>query len=122
MRLRRFTESSGARRVGKLLGFVRVESVTKVRVVIHGNSMWPTFVDGDVLIGEQYDSGPLKLRDVVVVKHPLNPRVTVVKRLAEFLPDGRLFLEGDNPDPTASEDSHSFGPINSDAIIATISH
>ncbi|DAC57729.1 MAG TPA: signal peptidase I, partial [Candidatus Poseidoniales archaeon] len=26
--------------------------------------------------------------------------------------DGRLFLTGDNPDPTASEDSHNFGPVS----------
>jgi nickel-type superoxide dismutase maturation protease len=105
-----------------LHGFVRVESVTQIRVLIHGDSMWPTYVDGDELLAEQYDSQPLEVSDIIVAKHPLKPSVTVVKRLREFLPDGRLFLEGDNPDPTASEDSHSFGPVHLDQIIATIAH
>jgi type IV secretory pathway protease TraF len=29
-----------------------------------------------------------------------------------------LFLTGDQPDPLASEDSHNFGPISRDAVIA----
>ena len=34
--------------------------------------------------------------------------------------NGRLFLVGDNPDPTASEDSHNFGEVDVSSVIAVL--
>ena len=78
--------------------------------------MWPTFRDGDSIEAE---SGQLpELGDIVVAKHPWKT-IHIVKRVKEILPNG-YFLEGDNPDPTGSEDSHNFGPIPTASIIGTI--
>jgi hypothetical protein len=32
--------------------------------------------------------------------------------------EGQLFVEGDNPDPTASNDSHNFGMLRLESVIA----
>ena len=85
-------------------------------VRIHGDSMWPTFRDGDSI---QAVPGQLpELGDIVVAKHPWKT-IHIVKRVKKILSDG-YFLEGDNPDPTGSEDSHNFGLIPSASIIGII--
>ena len=87
-----------------------------IEVRIHGDSMWPTFRDGDSL---QADSGQLpELGDIVVAKHPWK-KIHIVKRVKQIHTSG-YFLEGDNPDPTGSEDSHNFGPIPAASIIGVI--
>ncbi len=58
---------------------------------------------------------------MVVAEHPLKRGVLLVKRLARIEEGGRLWLEGDNPDPTASEDSHNFGSVPPDAVLGWIS-
>ena len=105
-----------SRGAAKYLGFVRVEPLATIEVRIHGDSMWPTFCDGDSI---QAVSGKLpELGDIVVAKHPWKT-IHIVKRVKKILSDG-YFLEGDNPDPTGSEDSHNFGPIPSASIIGII--
>ena len=54
------------------------------------------------------------LRNNVVKKN-----VTCVKRVKSILENG-FFVQGDNSDPLASEDSHNFGPIKKSAIIAIL--
>ena len=80
-------------------------------VRIQGDSMWPTFQDGDVLTFTQQNLSSLAVSDVVLVSHPLKPEVRMVKRVLRIEANGDLFLVGDNPDPLASEDSHNFGPV-----------
>ena len=80
-------------------------------VRIQGDSMWPTFRDGDVLTFTQQNLSSLAVSDVVLVAHPLKPEVRMVKRVLRIEANGDLFLVGDNPDPLASEDSHNFGPV-----------
>ena len=80
-------------------------------VRIQGDSMWPTFRDGDVLTFTQQNLSSLAVSDVVLVSHPLKPEVRMVKRVLRIESNGDLFLVGDNPDPLASEDSHNFGPV-----------
>lgn len=80
-------------------------------VRIQGDSMWPTFRDGDVLTFTQQNLSSLAVSDVVLVSHPLKPEVRMVKRVLRIEANGDLFLVGDNPDPLASEDSHNFGPV-----------
>lgn len=86
-------------------------------VEISGDSMWPTFVSGQqLLFEEQADSSSISVNDVVVARHPLKSGVVVVKRVKRA--EGQsLFLEGDHPDPLASEDSHNFGPVNRSAVL-----
>jgi len=105
-----------SRDAAKFLGFARVEPLATIEVRIHGDSMWPTFRDGDSI---QAVSGQLpELGDIVVAKHPWKT-IHIVKRVKKILSEG-YFLEGDNPDPTGSEDSHNFGPIPSASIIGII--
>ena len=105
-----------SRDAAKFLGSARVESLTTIEVRIHGDSMWPTFRDGDSI---QAESGKLpELGDIVVAKHPWK-KMHIIKRVKKILSDG-YFLEGDNPDPTGSEDSHNFGLIPSASIIGII--
>lgn len=80
-------------------------------VHIQGESMWPTFRNGDVLTFTLINASPLKSGDVVLLSHPFKPRIKMVKRVLRIEDNGDLFLTGDNPDPLASEDSHNFGPV-----------
>ncbi len=93
-------------------------------VIVHGSSMWPTYREGERLLMTPLEGTPLEgaLREgqVVVAKHPLKRGVLLVKRIARVEPDGRLWLEGDNPDPTASEDSHNFGSVALEAVLGWI--
>ena len=117
MPLRTSTICSGmSRDAAKFLGSARVEILATFEVRIHGDSMWPTFRDGDSI---QAVPGQLpELGDIVVAKHPWKT-IHIVKRVKKILSDG-YFLEGDNPDPTGSEDSHNFGLIPSASIIGII--
>ena len=100
----------------KFLGFVRVETLTRIQVRVHGDSMWPTLRDGDRIEAVQ---GPSPVvGDIVVVRHPMK-HITVIKRVKRIVGDS-LFIEGDNPDPIGSEDSHNFGPVPHSSIIAVI--
>ncbi len=98
------------------LGFVRVETLNRIQVRVHGDSMWPTLRDGDCVEALQ---GPTPVvGDIVVAHHPMK-RITVIKRVKSILHDG-LFIEGDNPDPLGSDDSHNFGPVPHSSIIGVI--
>ena len=79
--------------------------------------MWPTFNDGDVIACEHYDGQSVSVGDLVVFTHPFKSEVTCVKRVKSLSEKG-YFVEGDNPDPNSSQDSHNFGLIQSDNIIA----
>ena len=78
--------------------------------------MWPTLKDGDSVEAIQ-GSTPV-VGDIVIAHHPMK-KMTVIKRVKNIQPDG-LFLEGDNPDPIGSEDSHNFGLVLPSSIIAII--
>ena len=97
-------------------GSGRVETLNRIHIRIHGDSMWPTLRDGDFVEAVQ---GPKPVvGDIVVARHPMK-NMTVIKRVKRILQDG-VFIEGDNPDPIGSEDSHNFGPIPHSSIIAVI--
>ena len=88
------------------------------QVRIKGDSMWPTFRDGDILtFSHLLDQHRVNAGAVVLAKHPLKVDVLVVKRVHSVELDGRFFLVGDQPDPLGSEDSHNFGPVHRSAII-----
>ena len=88
------------------------------QVRIKGDSMWPTFHDGDFLTFVPLnDSTRLEEGIVVLAQHPLKKDVLVVKRIQSVESNGRLFLVGDQPDPLGSEDSHNFGSVHRSAIV-----
>ena len=77
-----------------------------VHIRVQGDSMWPTIHNGDILLIE--DELPVA-GEIVLAKHPLTQEY-IVKRVRSIL-NNRAFLESDNPDPTAGQDSHSFGTV-----------
>lgn len=89
-------------------------------VIIRGDSMWPTFSDGEKLTASNVSKNNLTVGDIVVSKHPLKSDVVIVKRIKKMLMDEQIFLQGDNPDPLASEDSHNFGPVCINLVIGII--
>ena len=95
---------------------MRVEPLKRIQIRIHGNSMWPTLQDGDRV--EALEGPTPVVGDIVVAHHPMKD-MTVIKRVKRIQSDG-LFIEGDNPDPLGSDDSHNFGPIHPSSIIAVI--
>jgi len=102
----------------KFLGFVRVEKLVQLMVRVHGDSMWPTLKDGQI-VNANSDFEPI-VGDIAVVKHPLKKAI-LIKRIKQISFD-EIFIEGDNPDPLGSEDSHNFGPVSTSSIIAIIRH
>tara|TARA_B100001287_G_scaffold276775_1_gene289361 strand:- start:1064 stop:1369 length:306 start_codon:yes stop_codon:yes gene_type:complete len=90
-----------------------------VHVRIHGHSMWPTYEDQQIVPFRKTGAEEnVSAGTVVLAQHPLKPDVKVVKRVRHVTDDGRLFLEGDQPDPLGTEDSHNFGPIQPSAVLA----
>ena len=88
-----------------------------MKVVIKGDSMWPKLNDGDIVECDEYTGQDIELKSIIVFKHPFKDSVTCVKRVSRINED-RLFVEGDNPDPLASEDSHNFGWVSKSLVIA----
>tara|TARA_B100000963_G_scaffold322243_1_gene306157 strand:- start:1640 stop:1897 length:258 start_codon:yes stop_codon:yes gene_type:complete len=83
--------------------------------------MWPTLHHDQVVEFRETEPGATyHAGDIVLAKHPMKTDVVVIKRILRVESDGRLFLVGDNPDPTASEDSHNFGPVKPDHVQAVM--
>ena len=86
---------------------------------IKGNSMSPTFKDGDcVLLKKMNSTHKAIVNDIVVFMHPLKKDFKLIKRVSHIKDETRLFVEGDNPDISSSDDSHNFGYIDSSDLIA----
>ena len=79
--------------------------------------MWPSYKDGDEIDCLEYNGQLVSVGDLIVFQHPFKNSVTCVKRV-KTIRDKGFFVEGDNPDPLASEDSHNFGVVSTSAIIA----
>ena len=88
-----------------------------MKVVIKGDSMWPTFSDGEVVSCSENENSDIKISSVAIFNHPLKQGVICVKRVKRIDGD-KIFVQGDNPDPTASEDSHNFGWISKNLVFA----
>jgi nickel-type superoxide dismutase maturation protease len=89
-------------------------------VGVHGDSMTPTFHDGDqLLVLRRWFRRRLRVGDVVVCLPPPGVVITdaatqlIVKRVAA-MPDGRFHVLGDAP--RHSLDSRSFGPLTPDLV------
>jgi signal peptidase I len=115
-------------------------NVTTIQV--SGLSMFPTFKNGQrLLVSKAYWLvGPIKDKDIVVVKDPEGPG-NIIKRVFRMsgedvdllhrpdgvplntkgkytVPDGCVYLLGDNP--PVSEDSRKFGPVPMDKIVGKV--
>lgn len=87
---------------------------------VRGDSMFPTFHEGDLLIyrPSRFQRHPPLQGDVVLARHPFLPGKVIVKRVQSVDPTGEVFLVGDNA--LASSDSRSFGPLAFKYLIGTI--
>jgi phage repressor protein C with HTH and peptisase S24 domain len=81
--------------------------------------MWPSLLDGEIIEFTTITNQAIKLNDIIVFNHPLKREVICVKRVKQ-ISENRYFVQGDNPDPTSSEDSHNFGLIDRKNIIAIL--
>lgn len=90
-----------------------------LNVVVNGDSMWPTLKQGSAAKFERIDSNLVAVGQIVLLDHPFRPNLRIIKRV-QSIEDSRLFLVGDNPDPTASEDSHNFGEVDISSVIAVL--
>lgn len=87
------------------------------RFRVSDTSMIPTLSPGDYVLVNRwaYLLGPPVPGDIVVVRHPMQPGMFLVKRVVSVSEDGGIVIGGDNPD--RSVDSRTFGPIARDRII-----
>ena len=85
-------------------------------VVVNGDSMWPTLKDGETINVNVLYKQHLQPGDLVVFPDPRDTSRMCIKRLKRIEENG-LFVEGDNPDPTASTDSHNSGLIPLESLI-----
>ena len=81
--------------------------------------MWPTLVDGVTVKFEILGAKTPEVGQIVLTKHPFRKDTKIIKRI-QAIENDKASLVGDNPDPTASDDSHNFGMINFSDIIARI--
>ncbi|HEX7444331.1 MAG TPA: nickel-type superoxide dismutase maturation protease [Acidimicrobiales bacterium] len=94
------------------------------RVVVEGDSMTPTLLDGDRLVVLARPWGiPARaaVGDIVAVPDPRRPDRVLVKRVASVdWPDGTLVVLGDSPD--ASTDSRQFGAVPLASVVGRVVH
>ncbi len=86
--------------------------------VVSGDSMWPSYNDGDRLLCDDQSESTVIIGSVVVFKHPFKT-LHLVKRVTS-IEGSEVFVEGDNPDPTSSEDSHNFGKIPTSSVLGIV--
>ena len=91
-------------------------------VAVSGNSMSPSYREGDWLIIRKLSGKKhtLKIGAVYLIQDPNRPGVKLLKRLNESrIEHGvlRYWVEGDNP---VSEDSRSWGWLETEQFIARV--
>ena len=82
-----------------------------ITVNIIGNSMSPTFKDGDIATFEYNQNQKNVIGDIIVAYHPFRKNNIIVKRITKINDFGDCYLEGDNPSIHETSDSRSFGYI-----------
>ena len=104
----------------KLLGLLPDNLIEYISVKIHGDSMLPSFSDGDTVVFKTIDNSIVLVGDIVLAIHPFKKKINIVKRVTKINSCDEYFLEGDNEITSASSDSRSFGYISKKDIIAIL--
>jgi nickel-type superoxide dismutase maturation protease len=91
-------------------------------IAVSGNSMNPTFNDGDwLLFSPIRNLGskqlPSLVGKVVVIERESYPGIHFIKRVTKIVDQG-LWVEGDNQ--TASTDSRQWGAINPSEVVGKV--
>ncbi|MFF8266139.1 nickel-type superoxide dismutase maturation protease [Streptomyces sp. NPDC016562] len=85
-------------------------------VEVEGASMVPTLLSGDRLL-VRYGAA-VRPGHVVVLRHPFQQDLLVVKRAVERRPGGSWWVLGDNP-YNETGDSTVYGPVPDELVLAT---
>lgn len=101
-----------------LLGISLDSHKHNIYVEIVGDSMSPTFNNGETRIFQTVKNIELVIGDIVLANHPFKKDINIVKRITKVSKSGSFFLEGDNPSLNESSDSRSFGYVKKKDIIA----
>lgn len=90
------------------------------RFRVTGNSMQPLLQPGaEILIDPNaYRHNLPQVNDLIVVKHPEQKGLEIIKRVSQILEDGTFFLLGDNL--AHSTDSRNFGAIPLQNIVGKV--
>ncbi|MFD3547854.1 nickel-type superoxide dismutase maturation protease [Streptomyces sp. NPDC058655] len=83
---------------------------------VTGPSMSPTLSDGDGIVVRY--GAPVRPGHVVVLRHPFQQDLLVVKRAVERRPGGAWWVLGDNP-YNETGDSTDYGPVPGELVLAT---
>lgn len=90
------------------------------RFRIVGESMSPLLQPDDEVLVDIYaykNSSPA-VGDIVVLQHPQQQHLQIIKRVTQINKLGAFFVEGDNP--LASTDSHNFGFVKAELILGKV--
>lgn len=88
-------------------------------VAVAGDSMSPTFEDGDWLVVEwhkEQDESAYLVGQILVIERESRPGIYLIKRYIRSDGD-RYWVEGDNP---LSIDSREWGPVSSQEILGRV--
>ncbi|MFE9635875.1 nickel-type superoxide dismutase maturation protease [Streptomyces sp. NPDC006463] len=85
-------------------------------VDVSGPSMVPTLVHGDQVLVRY--GAVVRPGDVVVLRHPFQQDLLVIKRAVERRPGGCWWVLGDNP-YNETGDSTVYGPVPDELVLAT---
>ena len=99
--------------IDKILWLVR----RRMRCRIEGNSMRPSYSDGDIVYFRAVKRSKIKQGEAVLFRHPFQS-ILVIKRIAEVTEDGSCYVLGDNQ--LESSDSRSFGRVSTDRILGVV--
>ena len=105
----------------KLIDFLLLLTSRRRRFRVTGSSMSPLLFDGEeIIIACLPDLIPsLRVDDIVVLVHPLESNLKIVKRIKAIAPNGKkFFVQGDNL--FASTDSRHFGWVDENLIIGKV--
>jgi nickel-type superoxide dismutase maturation protease len=92
------------------------------RVVVEGNSMSPTYNQGDWLLVRRFSGQEHRLiiGKLYLISDPIRPGVKLLKRLTQTRIEhgvARYWVEGDNPQST---DSRNWGWLESSQILGQV--
>lgn len=91
---------------------------SRLRVV--GHSMQPTLQPGDEVLLRLGSNQSFAVGDLVVLCHPQQPTLKMIKRITAIAAEDRYWVQGDNP--AASTDSRSFGAVPRQALLGKVTH